>query len=220
MRATRRNTNKLMRSDIAQAAARIIAEGSAETFAAAKRKAALTLSAENNRNMPDNQEIQKALIEYLRLFEGERFTNRIDAMRREALRAMEVLSAFKPRLVGPVLYGSACDYSPVTLHLYTDELESVTRFFHQRETDYRLCHTVLKTAAKRQEEFPLYLVENEGLDFELVIFPEAFFAHPPLSSLDGRPFRRADAVALQKLIDESQLSIPLAEDVSAAAGGS
>jgi hypothetical protein len=207
MRSTRRKSGKSVRSDIAQAAARLVAEGGASSFAAAKRKAATSMGLDNFRNLPDNNEVQAALIEYQRLFEGDRLVHRIVSMRREALAAMMVLADFTPRLVGPVLYGTACEHSPVTLHLYTDELERVTRFLHDRKIDYQLTHTTLKTSPRRREEFPTFLVANQGLELELVVFPLAFLAHPPLSSLNGRPFRRADTKVLKNLIAvESTLS--------------
>jgi hypothetical protein len=139
-------------------------------------------------------------MEYQRLFEGEALCRRIDSMRRGALAAMQALRDFAPRLVGPVLYGSACDYSPVTLHLHTDEVEAVTRFFHELGIPYRLSATELNTGSRRRAEFPVYKVVKDGLEYEFVALPTVHLAHPPLSSLDNRPYKRADAAALEKLI--------------------
>ena len=200
MRSTRRNSSKSLRREVAHAAARFVVEGNAGSFAAAKRKAAAQMGLDNHRNMPNNCEVQSAVIEYQSVFEGERHTCRIDTMRREALAAMQVLAQFAPRLVGPVLYGSACEYSSVTLHLYTDEFESVSRFLHERKIAYRLTHTTLKTSSTFGEDFPVCLVTHNDLEFELVILPEPFLVHPPRSSLDGRPYRCADAKTLVDLI--------------------
>lgn len=220
MRSTRRNTTQTQRSEIAHAAARLVAEGEAEDFAGAKRKAAAALGFENFRNMPENLEVHNALIFYLQLFEGDRFAQRIEAMRREARAAMVVLAQFRPRLVGPVLYGSACEHSPITLHLYIDELESVTRFLHEMKINYRLIQTVLKISRERRGEFPTYLVVNNGHEFNLVVLPEVYIAHPPLSSLSGRPFKRADIDALDKLISDTAAAGPRADDLSPEFGGS
>lgn len=212
MRPTRRKPSKVLRRDIAHAAARIVAEGGADSFAAAKRKAAAHMGFDNLRHLPDNVEVHAALIEYLRLFEGERLEIRIDSMRREARAAMRILAQFSPRLVGPVLYGSACEHSPVTLHLYSDELESVTRFLHERKIHYLLTDISLKTSPKRREAFPTYVVTNNGLEFELVVFPLAFLTHPPLSALDGRPYKRADTAAVEELIENKPaLNAPTVE---------
>jgi len=190
-----------MRQEIAQTAARMIAEGTAETFADAKRKAAEDLGMGSSRNMPENIAVHEALIEYQQLFGGDEHQGRITIMRREALAAMRSLGAFEPRLVGPVLYGTACDYSPITLHLYTDEIESVTRYFHDHEISYRLGEVQLKTGPRQYENFPNFTVPDKELDFDIIVMPLTFLAHPPLSSLDSKPFRRANAAAVEQLLD-------------------
>lgn len=213
MRSTRLNSGKSLRRELAHAAARLVVEGSCRSFAAAKRKAAARMGLDNFHHLPDNNEVQSAVIEYQRVFEGDHARHRVDLMRREALAAMLMLVRFRPRLVGPVLYGSACDHSPVTLHLYTDELEGVTRFLYEQKIDYRLTDTTFKISSKLRETFPTYVVTNKGLEFELVVLPMDYLAHPPLSSLDGRPYKRVDADGLRKLIDA-------VADSRAEAGGS
>lgn len=204
MRSTRRQTNTTLRSDIAHEAARLVVEGGCRSFAVARHKAAARMGIDNLRNLPDNVEIHSALIEYQRIFEGDRLCQRIEAMRREALAAMVVFEHYTPRLVGPVLYGSACDHSPVTLHLYTDESESVTRLLCARKIDYRLTETTLNVSSKHRDVFPTYQVVNRDLDFELVVLGLAYLVHPPLSSLNGRPMKSANAADLSMLIDAEQ----------------
>ncbi len=220
MRSSHRNTTHNQRSEIAHAAARLVAEGEAEDFAGAKRKAAASLGFENFRNLPENLEVHKALIRYLQLFEGDKFPERIETMRREARSAMVVLAQFRPRLVGPVLYGSACEYSPITLHLYTDEPECVTRFLYEMKINYRLTHTVLKISRERREDFPTFLVVNNGYEFNLVVLSETYHAHPPISSLNGRPFQRADIDALDKLISDTAAAGGRTDGLSPEFGGS
>lgn len=205
MRSSRHKPNKQQRAEIANAAARLVAEGEAEDFAEAKLKAAQNLGLADSRNMPDNSEVQTALIKYLHLFEGKTLVERLEKMRRAALSAMQFLQDFEPRLVGPVLYGSAVRHSPVTLHLYTDELESVTRFLFEGKIEYQLIDTRLKVNSRESFDFPTFIVLNEGLEFELVVFPWSFNSHPPLSGLNGRPYRRADTNAVRELLDQSLL---------------
>jgi len=219
MRSTRRDSNKFLRSEIAQTAARLVAEGEAEDFASAKRKAAIRLGIENSRNMPDDLQVQTALITYLQFFEGESLELRLTTMRCQALAAMRVFEQFSPRLVGPVLYGSAVANSAVTLHLYTDELESVTRHLYDLTIDYRLASRRLKLSQNRHEEFPTYLVVNQGIDFELIVFRQSYFTHPPLSALDGRRYKRADTAAVEKLLAR-ELSFVSNQDAKTPSGGS
>jgi hypothetical protein len=204
-RSTSNYSNITLRSELAHEAARLVAEGEAPNFASAKRKASANLGIALSRNLPDNLEVQQALIDYLKLFEGERYHLRIQSMRCEALAAMQVFEQFSPRLVGPVLHGSAVSYSPITMHLYTDELESVTRFLHDSQINYQLDNTRLKISRERYEDFPTYWVINQEREYELVVFSENFITHPPLSALDGRRYRRVDVGALRRVIDESEI---------------
>ena len=52
--------------------------------------------------------------------------SRPQAQRRAALRAMHWLSQFEPRLVGPVLSGTATAHADIQLHLFADRPEYVT----------------------------------------------------------------------------------------------
>ncbi len=183
MRENRRRTGKATQAEIAHVAARMLVEGTAETFSEAKRKA-----------------VHDALIDYQALFGGDAHRERIISLRRAALTALQALAAFEPRLVGPVLYGTACEYSPVTLHLYTDEVEAVIRHFHDIGMAYRLGETRLNTQGRQSAMFPSFALSDGDIDFDIVVLPLAYLAHPPLSSLDGKPFRRATTTTLEKLL--------------------
>ncbi len=200
MRENRRHVGKSTQAEIAQVAARLLVDGTAETFAEAKRKAAESLGLMHARKLPENIAVQEALIDYQALFGGDEHRDRIVSMRRAALTALRALATFEPRLVGPVLYGTACEYSPVTLHLHTDEVEAVIRYFHDLGMAYRLDETSLKTRGKHYATFPSFAISERDYDFDIVVLPYAFLTHPPLSSLDGKPFRRATAATLEKLL--------------------
>ena len=60
-----------LRRAVAQEAARVMAEHGIHDFLAAKRKAAERLGVTENAALPKNTEIEAALAEYQRLFEGE-----------------------------------------------------------------------------------------------------------------------------------------------------
>lgn len=200
MRENRRHVGKATQAEIAHVAARMLVEGTAESFAEAKRKAAESLGLMHARKLPENMAVQAALIDYQAVFGGDAHRERIISLRRAALAALNALAAFEPRLVGPVLYGTACEYSPVTLHLYTDEVEAVIRHFHDLGMAYGLGETRLNTHGKQYAAFPSFEISEREVDFDIVVLPHGFLAHPPLSSLDGRPFRRATAATLEKLL--------------------
>lgn len=200
MRDYRRPVGRATQAEIAHVAARMLVEGTAESFAEAKRKAAESLGLMHARKLPENLAVHEALIEYQSLFGGAAHRERIIALRRAALAALHALAAFEPRLVGPVLYGTACEYSPVNLHLHCDEVEAVIRHFHDLGMTYGIGETRLNTRGKHYATFPGFELSERDADFDIVVLPHAFLAHPPLSSLDGRPFRRATAANLEKLL--------------------
>ena len=118
----------MARSDIANHAARPLVDGGVIYFDLARRKALRELGAEQSRDLPDNLELHHAVIEYLRLFHGARHAERTAHLRNVACRALRLFAPFQPVLVGPVLYGTACEFTPVSLPLRSDEFEAVTRF--------------------------------------------------------------------------------------------
>src|SRR5579863_833661 len=108
-RASPRRDN--LRRALAQEAARIMAEHGIHDFLTAKRKAAERLGVADAAALPRNTEIETALAEYQRLFDPDGHEVTLEAQRRAALQAMHWLSQFEPRLVGPVLTGTATEYA-------------------------------------------------------------------------------------------------------------
>ena len=96
------------RQMVAQEAARLIVDGGMRDYRAAKIKAAerLGLNAEI-------AEIEAAVGEHHKIFGGDEHAAFLNAMRRTALAIMRLLAEFEPRLVGPVLNGTADDHSAV-----------------------------------------------------------------------------------------------------------
>ena len=195
------------RAEIASRAARLLADGDADSFDNARRKAARELGAEYRRELPDNLELHRALVAYLQLFHGETHAALIARLRTAALKILRLLASFKPALVGPVLYGTARGPTPVSVHLRCDEFEAVTRFLLERKIAYQLVDTQLRLSGvatpQRAVKIALNLY-NEA--FELMVLP-ANNANQAISAIDGRPMRRADDAALAALLDSGVVFI-------------
>src|ERR1044071_6992205 len=114
-----------LRRALAQEAARIMSEQGIDDYWLAKRKAAERLGATDIAVLPKNTEIEAALAEHQRLFQSDTHSSALSALRRTALEAMRLLRKFEPRLVGPVLSGTASAHSEVNLHLFADGAETV-----------------------------------------------------------------------------------------------
>src|SRR5205823_9987467 len=104
-----------MRTRIAAAAARIMAEDGVDDFALAKRKAARQLGALDTQALPRNDEIEAELRAYRALYHADEHAHVIEELRRVALEAMRALERFRPYLTGPVLKGIAGPYAEIDL---------------------------------------------------------------------------------------------------------
>jgi hypothetical protein len=126
-----------MRARIAQLAARLMAEDGISDYGLAKRKAARQAGTPDTRNLPDNIEIEQALLEYQQLYQAEEQTQRLDTLRQAAADLMSRLRRFNPHLVGAILSGTAVRYSDVELHLFTDEVKELEMFLINEGLEFK-----------------------------------------------------------------------------------
>lgn len=194
------NKEKQMRIRLAQEAARILVESGGQDFLNAKRKAALRLGAVDTRNMPSNTEIEQALMEYQRLFRGSSQPQVLRALRNEAVRAMGFFEDFRPKLVGPVLQGTADEHSPITLHIFAATVEEVGLFLMRFQIPYQMQDRRLRLSCDTQESYPCYRFMAGRFQLEVIVF---LLGKPvsPLSPVDGRPMRRASLAEVRALLD-------------------
>ncbi|MBS0389175.1 MAG: hypothetical protein JSR15_11910, partial [Proteobacteria bacterium] len=201
----RRNSprSENLRRAIAQEAARVMAEHGIQDFRAAKRKAAERFGvAADEGSLPSNAEIEASLVEYQRLFGADTHGATLRAQRSVALRAMRSLAAFTPRLVGPVLHGTATAHNDVQLHLFTDQPESVALNLLDRGVGHEVGEHRLRLDAERFQVFPAVQFEIDEHMIDATVFPIDGIRQAPISPVDGRPMRRADADELEALLEE------------------
>lgn len=191
-----------IRQRIAEEAARLMATESVRDFAAAKRKAVDHLGLSPQCSLPGNREVESALIAYQRLFKAHSQPQRLRELREAARSAMALLEGFRPRLVGPVLSGTADEYAPVNLHLFADTPEQVDLFLMERQIPYELDERILRVRPEQQERFPVYRFMAGDVVVELTVFPEKGLRQAPLSPVDGRPMQRAALGSVEALLRE------------------
>jgi hypothetical protein len=190
---------------LAQTAARLMAQSGLRDFSAAKRKAAAQLGVTHHRNLPGNDEIEAALHEYQRLFQHQHQHQQLLQLRQTALQAMRLLAPFSPRLVGPVLHGSADRHSPIQLHLFADTAEELVIFLLEHQIPNEQGEGRVHYPGGRDELRPLFRFMAGESTLELTLFPTNGLRQPPLSPLDGRPVQRASLKSLQQLqMDEAE----------------
>ena len=180
-----------------------MAEHGIGDFLLAKRKAAERLGVEDGAAMlPKNREIEAALGEYQRLFGGETHLTALTAQRRAALSAMRYLSEFEPRLVGAVLSGTATQHSEVQLHLFAERAESVTLKLLDEGIPHEVTEKRVKLDPERVRAFPGVRFEMDDQPIEATVFPTDGIRQAPVSPVDGRPMRRANAFEVEALLQE------------------
>lgn len=194
------------RHRLAHEAARLMAEGGMRDFHQAKLKAADRLGIHDDASLPRNREIQDALREYQRLFRGGSHTEVLRQHREAALRALEFFSGFDPRLVGPVLDGTADDNAAVALQLFSDDPDAVPRFLDEHGIPAQSRSRHLRLDPAREDDFPVWLFVAEDLTFDLTVLPRLALRQAPLSGVDEKPMQRASIAQLRTLLAEDEIA--------------
>ena len=195
------------RHRLAHEAARLMAEGGIRDYHQAKLKAAERLGIHDDASLPRNREIENALREYQRLFQGDAQVIGLRQRREAALRALEFFEAFDARLVGPVLDGTA-DHrtAPVALHLYTDDADAVARHLDQHLIPAESRSRRVRFDRERVGDVPVWLFSAEELTFDLTVLPGDALRQAPLSAVDEKPMKRASASQLRALLLEDEIA--------------
>jgi len=191
-----------LRRTIAQEAARIMSEHGIDDYLLAKRKAAERLGVSDTQSLPRNTEIEAALVEYQRLFAADSHSRTLAEQRRVALEAMRLLSAFEPRLVGPVLSGTATQHADIDLHLFADRAEAVAFALIDRGIPHEMLERRVKMHSDRAVNFPAVRFNAGDRVIDATVFPVDGIRQAPFSPVDGRPMKRAAIPELAALLGE------------------
>ena len=194
-----------LRRRVALEAARLISEHGMRDFRAAKRKAAERLGIHDAAGLPKNSEIEEALREHQRLFHGDDQPRQLRALREAACEAMRYFTRFEPRLVGPVLEGTADRHSAVCLHLYCDRTESVLVMLSDDGVNFEEDSCRLRIDSVHTADIPRLKIRHSGVEFNLTLFPLDAIRRAPLDRSGERPLRRAGLTALEKLLRDAEI---------------
>jgi hypothetical protein len=190
----------LLRQAVAEEAARIMREQGVDDFLLAKRKAAERLGVTDASILPRNKEIEAAKIAHQRLFASERHEVELASLRRAALEAMRLMSDFQPRLVGPVLAGTASAHSEINLHLFSETPEAVSIRLEERGVPHEVLERRLRYERDRTVNYPALRFVAGRQTVDAVVFPVDGIRQAPSSPVDGKPMRRASAAEVEALL--------------------
>jgi len=196
----RTSESERARQVVAQEAARLIIDHGIRDYRLAKQKAAERLGVNGRGSLPGNAEIESALSDHLQIFGGESHGDLLRLMRTAALSAMELLTEFSPRLVGPVLAGTADENSAVNLHLFADSPEMVAMEIGDMGIQFRPYERRLKSRRGQIETYAGFEFNHSHETIQATVFPVDGIRQAPLSPVDGKPMKRVDTEAVQALL--------------------
>ncbi|WP_133480024.1 hypothetical protein [Cognatilysobacter segetis] len=192
------------RERLASEAARLMSESGIADYHQAKLKAAERLGIHDDASLPRNAEIEAALRQYQRLF-GRDSAGELQRRREAALEALRFFRAFEPRLVGPVLEGTADARSPVMLHLHVDDAEAIHRFFVEHDIPAQARSRRLRLDRHRDIDAPVWIFSADDLPFDVTVLPHDVLRQAPLSPVDEKPMRRASHTQLRQIVADAEI---------------
>lgn len=189
-----------LRTSIAAAAARIMAEDGVDDFALAKRKAARQLGAPDTRELPGNQEIEAELRAYRALYQADEHAERVRDLRQAALEMMQLLEGFHPYLAGSVLSGTAGLYAEIELQVFPESSKELELFFLDRDVKFEIADT-RRYAGDRPHDASILRVERGGLHFRIVVHDPRDERLSLRKSAAGRAIERATMAEVEALLN-------------------
>ena len=192
-----------LKEEIAATAARMVVEEGLE-YGSAKRRAVKQLGVSARAALPDNDQLEAAVQEYIALFCVDTQPQELQALRQLALEWMERLAPFRPHVGGAVWHGTATRRSDIYLQLFCDDPKSAeialidggVRFearsvpgLHGEMVDALSVHALCRPL---NEQVGVHLLVYDLDDVRGALQPDARGRRP-----------RGDAAALRRLLQEA-----------------
>ena len=190
------------RQEVAFEAARILATEGQRNYRSAKEKAAHRLGVPVHGGLPSNSEVEAELKRYQAFYGGDAHRSAVHTLRRAAIDAMKFFERFRPKLVGPVLEGTADEHSRITLHLFCETPDDVVGFLMRHRMPFEQETRRIRWHDGRFRDLDLIVVEADGQVFELALMAGAAWRQPPPDPVDGQPQRRAGVAEVARLIEQ------------------
>lgn len=191
------------RDGLVEEAARLICEEQLTDYRAAKLKAAQRLGLGPKAALPDNAAVHQAVLEYLDLFGGRAYRERLKRLRCGAVAAMKLLASFDPRLVGAVVSGALTEAHRIQLHAFSERAESIEIFLEDRGIRCEQAERSYRYPDGRERRIPLICFDSADVGIDVATFDPHALHNAPLNPADGRAYQRLDLAAAQALAASS-----------------
>ncbi len=192
--------SKQLRQQIADYAAKLIYESGIRDYQLAKQKAANALGVSDAKCLPTNQELEAALLAHINLFDSADQPKKLVQLRKIAIRAMQYLQQFNPRLVGNVLSGTASKHDSVVLHLFCDITEQVGLYLNDTGVPFEEKQRRIRLSQNEYTQQPMVKFIADATPVELILFSQDDIRQSPLSPIDSKPMQRAALAEVESLI--------------------
>ena len=187
---------------IAAAAAALVVEEGLE-YGPAKHRAVKQMGLPPRTSLPDNAQVEDAVVEYIAVFCADTQPQELAALRQLALVWMQRMMGFRPHLAGAVWHGTATRLSDVYIQLFCDDPKSAEIALIEHHADYEP-RTIkgfkgANVEALSLSSFCKALGENIGIHFVVYDHNDLRGALKP----DDRGRKpRGDITALQALTEQ------------------
>ena len=189
--------------EIAATAARLVVEEGLE-FGPAKHRALKELGLPARQALPDNDQVESEVFDYLQLFCADTQPFELLALRRLALSWMERLAAFRPHLGGAVWRGTATRLSDIYIPLFCDD---------SKQAEITLLDQGVRFEVRAVKGFRGETVDalsihghcaelNEDIGVHLMVYDHDDLRGALLPDKQGRTWR-GDMAAVRQLVDNA-----------------
>ena len=128
-------TTTSLKLEIAATTAALIVEEGLE-YGPAKQRAVKQMGLPARTELPGNDEVEDAVLEYIAIFCADTQPLELAALRELALTWMQRLAAFRPYLGGAVWHGTATRLSDIYIQLFCDDSKSAEIALIDHRVDY------------------------------------------------------------------------------------
>ncbi len=185
-----------MREQLAQHAAKLMAEDGITDHAYAKRKAAKQLGAADTQHLPSNEEVDVALRSHRLLFQSHAHPQVLSELRTLALQMMRRFAEFHPYLTGSVLSGMAGENSDINIMLFSDDAKAVLLFLLMHNIEFADGEWKVRVSG-HEESVPSYTLTGDTDTLTHIIVLPANARH----SGSRHPETHADIAALEVMLN-------------------
>lgn len=195
-------SNHQTRQLVCSEAARLMAEEGILDHRYAKSKAIERLNLPATSELPDNREIEIALIEYLDLFQKTELASRKKRWRTTALMAMKHLHEYEPRLTGSSLSGTLTRFSSIQILIQASP-ETVSIFLHDENFSYDQRQKRFRRLTKDTIYLPTFQFLLDELDIELLCVESNAILRTLACPISGKALRSGSYDEVEKLLSEN-----------------